>query len=201
MSTIGIVILIVVFVAVVGAVLYLGPGRGGGVGRGGLKRRFGPEYDRVVDRHGGDTKAAQQELGERVKRHGSLEPRPLPAEARERYMAHWAGLQEQFVDSPQKAVAEADRLLAALAHDRGFPDGAQFDEQADALSVHHARHVDGYRRVHRSVQEENGDTEELRESMVRARALFEALIEEGHQDRERRLPQGESKAEGKGGTR
>ncbi|GAA1363753.1 hypothetical protein [Streptomyces beijiangensis] len=194
MSTIVIVIMIVVFVAVVAAVLYIGPGRGGGVGRGGLKRRFGPEYDRVVEHHDGDTKAAERELGERVKRHGSLESRPLPAEARERYMAHWTGLQEQFVESPQKAVAEADQLIAALAHDRGFPDGSQFDEQADALSVHHAGQVDGYRLVHRSAQGDGGNTEELRAAMLKARDLFDELIAERPQDRERRLPQGESKA-------
>ena len=194
MSTIVIVVMIVVFVAVVAAVLYIGPGRGGGVGRGGLKRRFGPEYDRVVEHHDGDTKAAERELGERVRRHGSLESRPLPAEARERYAAHWAGLQEQFVDSPQKAVAEADRLIAALAHDRGFPDGAQFDDQVEALSVHHAGQGDGYRLVHRSVRGEGASTEELREAMVRARALFDELIAERRQDREQRLPQGEPKA-------
>jgi hypothetical protein len=196
MSTVVIIIMIVVFVAVVAAVLFIGPGRGS-AGRGGLKRRFGPEYDRVVEHHGGDTKAAEHELGERVKRHGSLERRPLTAEARERYTAHWTGLQEQFVDSPQQAVAEADRLIGALAHDRGFPDGAQFDEQIEALSVHHAGQVDGYRQVHRSVRGEGANTEELREAMLRARELFDELIAEGSQDGERRLPQGESKDKGR----
>ncbi|MEV0095150.1 hypothetical protein [Streptomyces sp. NPDC050738] len=196
MSTVVIIIMIVVVVAVVAAVLYVGANRRGGAGRGGLKRRFGPEYDRVVAHHDGDTKAAERELGERVKRHGSMESRPLPAEARERYVAHWAGLQEQFVDSPQKAVAEADRLIAALAHDRGFPDGTQYEEQAAALSVHHGAHVNGYRRVHRSIRAEGAegsDTEELRASMLEARGLFDALIAERPQDRERRLPQREPK--------
>jgi len=176
MSTVLIVIgLIVVFVIIVGAVLYAGPGRSSG--RGGLKRRFGPEYDRAVARHDGDSKAAEHELAERVQRHGDLRPTPLSEESREQYVARWAGLQERFVDSPQDAVAEAEQLLARLAAERGYPDGA-YDDQLDALSVHHAHQVDGYRRVHHAASEDGrgASTEELRESMVGARELFEQLI-------------------------
>ncbi|MFF1417528.1 hypothetical protein [Streptomyces sp. NPDC058280] len=177
MSTVLIVVaLIVVFVIIVAAVLYLGPGRGSG--RSGLKRRFGPEYDRVVARHDGDAKAAERELTDRVRRHGDLRPEPLPADQREQYVAQWAGLQERFVDSPQDAVAEAEKLLARLAGERGYPEGARYDDQLDALSVHHAHQVDGYRRV-RHVASDDGrgaSTEELREAMVGARELFEQLI-------------------------
>lgn len=177
MSTVLIVIgLIVVFVLIVGAILYAGPGKGGR-GRGGLKRRFGPEYDRAVARHDGDTKAAEQELSERVSRHGDLRTQALSAEQREQYVALWGGLQERFVDAPQEAVTEADRLLARLAADRGYPDTA-YDDQLDALSVHHAHQVDGYRQVHHAASDEGrgASTEELREAMVGARQLFEQLI-------------------------
>ncbi|GAA1169875.1 hypothetical protein GCM10009654_28970 [Streptomyces hebeiensis] len=191
MSTLLIVVaLIAVFVIIAAVFLYAGPGRG--TGRSGLKRRFGPEYDRVAARHGGDTKAAERELGERLQRHGGLRPNPLSAERREQYVARWAGLQEGFVDSPGQAVVEADRLLARLAEDRGYPAGSRLDDQFDALSVHHARQVEGYRRVHQhatalstspSTREDSGapggtgvSTEELREVMVGARELFEELI-------------------------
>jgi hypothetical protein len=179
-------VIIAVTVVVVAAALFAGLGRGGG-GRG-LKRRFGPEYDRAVARHDGDTKAAERELDERVKRHGSLAEQPLPPEAREQYVARWAGIQEQFVDSPQKAVTEADTLLARLAKDRGFPDGEQFEEQAAAISVHHADHVEGYLRVH-TVARGQGDTEEMRVAMVEARGLFDALITEQSADSSRRRQQ------------
>ncbi|WP_326654279.1 MULTISPECIES: hypothetical protein [unclassified Streptomyces] len=168
-------VIIAVAVVVVAAALFAGLGRDGG-GRG-LKRRFGPEYDRAVALHDGDTRAAERELDERVKRHGSLKEQPLPPETREQYVAQWAGIQEQFVDSPQKAVIEADALLARLAKDRGFPDGEQFEEQAAAISVHHADHVEGYLRVHTAVRGQGG-TEEMREAMVEARGLFDALITE-----------------------
>ncbi|KOU61304.1 hypothetical protein ADK57_27995 [Streptomyces sp. MMG1533] len=185
MST-GVIIALIVIVAaviVVAAVLTLRARRGPGGQN--LKRRFGPEYDRAVARHDGDAKAAEHELAERVERHGSLRERPLEPAQREQYEARWTAAQERFVDSPQEAVAEADRLLAELAAVRGFPDGAQYEEQLDALSVHHAHHVHGYRRVHRVVGAagsgaQNGDgrsgTEEMREAMVEARALFEDLV-------------------------
>ncbi|MET9803993.1 hypothetical protein [Streptomyces sp. NPDC006368] len=194
MSTVLIVVaLVVVFVAVVAAVLYVGPGRANGRRGRGLKRRFGPEYERTVARHDGDTRAAERELAERVERHGDLRPRPLSREAREQYVALWTGLQEQFVDAPRQAVAEADRLLARLAQDRGFPEASAYEEQVAALSVHHAHHVDGYRRVHRGArapEHEQGaaETEELRAAMVDARRLFEELVAEHPEDHGRHAP-------------
>ncbi|MEV3990980.1 hypothetical protein AB0J57_18920 [Streptomyces sp. NPDC049837] len=196
MSTVLIVVaLVVVFAAVVAAVLYMGPGRRG------LKRRFGPEYERTVARHDGDTKAAERELAERVERHGDLRARPLSREAREQYVALWAGLQEQFVDAPRQAVAEADRLLARLAEDRGFPAASTYEEQVAALSVHHAHHVDGYRRVHRTARADiatatgtaagtatGTGTEELRAAMVEARRLFEELVADHPEDHARHAP-------------
>ncbi|MGX5182266.1 hypothetical protein ACWKT5_05435 [Streptomyces avermitilis] len=183
MST-GVIIALIVIVAavvVVAAALLLRARRPQG-GRS-LQRRFGPEYDRTLARHDGDAKAAERDLAERVRRHGSLETRPLEPAAREQYAARWTAAQERFVDSPRDAVAEADRLLAELAGDRGFPDGGRYEEQLEALSVHHAHHVHGYRRVHRFAQAdtagapENGaGTEEMREAMIEARALFEDLV-------------------------
>ncbi|MEW2546797.1 hypothetical protein AB0910_13630 [Streptomyces sp. NPDC047002] len=188
MSTVLTVVgLIVVFVIIVALVLYIGPGRGRG--KAGLRRRFGPEYERTLARHDGNTAEAEHELKERVARHGGLRLAPLAAEERERYTARWAGLQERFVESPREAVAQADRLVAELAAARGYPaaDGPQaYDEQLDALSVHHAHRLDGYRRLHAVAHpeepeegaggESGADTEELREAMVGARGLFEQLI-------------------------
>lgn len=181
-----IVITAVIVIAAV-AVLVVGRGRiRDGSGRG-LKHRFGPEYDHAVADHNGDTKAAERELGERVKQHGSLTEQPLSPEDRAQYTAQWAGVQEQFVDSPQKAVTEADALLAHLAKDRGFP-GEQFEEQFAALSVHHAAQVRGYRSMHTAARGQSG-TEEMREAMVEARSLFEALVTEQRADPDQDSPQ------------
>ncbi|MFF5441191.1 hypothetical protein [Streptomyces achromogenes] len=175
MSTWLIILLIVIAAVVVlgaaGLVARRGRGRRGGTS---LKRRFGPEYERAVALHDGDTKAAERELGERLERHGELRERPLDGAERQRYADLWTAVQERFVDSPKEAVAEADRLLAQLAGARGYPDGGRYEEQVDALSVHHADHVDGYRRLHR-VAREGGGTEELRAALLGGRALFDDL--------------------------
>ncbi|MEV0218105.1 hypothetical protein [Streptomyces sp. NPDC050704] len=191
MSTGVIIVLIVVAVLIIGAVIarfVMARGTGGGRG---LKRRFGPEYDRTVARHDGDTKAAERELTDRVKQHGTLRRQPLEPAAREQYAARWAAAQERFVDSPREAVAEADQILGELARTRGFPDGGRYDEQLAALSVHHPHHVQGYRRIHRAAHAPTtgGDgnhagTEELREAMIEARALFDDLVTPGREDRE-----------------
>ncbi|MFF9000756.1 hypothetical protein ACF1GW_04435 [Streptomyces achromogenes] len=175
MSTWLIILLIVIAAVVVlgaaGLVARRGRGRRGGTS---LKRRFGPEYERAVALHDGDTKAAERELGERLERHGELRERPLDGAERQRYADLWTAVQERFVDSPKEAVAEADRLLAQLAGARGYPDGGRYEEQVDALSVHHADHVDGYRNLHR-VARTGGGTEELRSALLGGRALFDDL--------------------------
>ncbi|MFD9116585.1 hypothetical protein [Streptomyces bottropensis] len=171
-----IVIIAVIVIAAVGLFL-VGRERIRAGGGHGLKHRFGPEYDRAVADHNGDTKAAEQELGERVTQHASLQEQPLSPEARAQYRAQWADVQLQFVESPQRAVTAADALLAGLARDRGFPDGEQFEEQFAALSVHHPAHVHGYRSMHTAARGQSG-TEEMREAMVEARSLFEALVAE-----------------------
>ncbi|MEV7991038.1 hypothetical protein AB0O67_03735 [Streptomyces sp. NPDC086077] len=195
MSTGWIIALIVIVaaVALIVAALTL-RGRGAGGGRD-LRRRFGPEYDRAVARHDGDAPAAERELAERVERHGKLRERPLEPAQRERFEARWTAAQERFVDSPQDAVTEADQLLAELAAIRGFPDGGQYEEQYAALSVHHAHHVHGYRRVHRIAgtpvnggRDGGAGTEEMREAMVEARALFDDLLRPARDDRHGRPP-------------
>ncbi|MFI2757599.1 hypothetical protein ACH5A3_01785 [Streptomyces echinatus] len=183
MST-GLIILLIVIAAVVvlgAATLILrGRGRHGGPS---LKRRFGPEYERTVALHDGDTEAAERELTERVERHGDLHERPLDGAERQRYADRWTAVQERFVDSPREAVAEADRLLGEVAASRGYPDGGRYDEQLAALSVHHADHVDGYRQLHRVARTgpdggasgAGGGTEEMRSALLGARALFDDL--------------------------
>lgn len=185
MSTGVIIALIVVGIVVVVAAGIFAARTAPRGGRG-LKRRFGPEYDRAVAQHDGDTKAAEHELAERVRQHGSLRTRPLEPAARERYTARWTGAQEHFVDSPEEAVAEAELVLADLAQERGFPESGHYDDQLAALSVHHGAHVHGYRRVHRAAharvghaEESRAGTEELRAAMVEARALFDDLVGPG----------------------
>ncbi|MBT2489775.1 hypothetical protein J7E96_14875 [Streptomyces sp. ISL-96] len=149
---------------------------------GNLRIRFGPEFDAVAARHRGNAKAAERELNARVSRFGDLRIQGLTPQARERYAAQWAGLQEQFVDCPAVAVAKANQLLCQLAVAVGFPADSHA-RQLEALSVHYPYRVDGSRQLHWAAQKhktatatEAAEVEEMRQAMVAGRLLFEELL-------------------------
>src|SRR5258708_16380246 len=81
-----------------------------------LQRRFGPEYDRLLDQRDSRLRA-EAELTQRERRVRRLDIRPLTDEARARYAAQWAGLQEEFVDRPADAVSAPQVLVAAGVKD------------------------------------------------------------------------------------
>ncbi|MFF9909155.1 hypothetical protein [Streptomyces sp. NPDC013457] len=180
MSTLTtVLVLAAVVAALLAAGLLLRARMGTGSGTRSLRRRFGPEYDRTLERHGGDSEAAHRDLRERAERHGGIRPLPLEHAVREHYTAQWTMLQERFVDAPRQAVADAEELLTRIAATRGFPEPERREEQLAALSVHHPHHVEGLRAVRRAVRSDAASTEELREALVHARALFEDLTAAG----------------------
>jgi hypothetical protein len=145
-----------------------------------LREKFGPEYDRAVERHS-STREAEQELRTREQRHQELQIRDLDATVRDRYRADWQRVQEHFVDSPQSAVAEADNLLIRVMKDRGYPT-EDYDQQVADLSVEHAGTIDRYRTAHDirgRADAGHATTEDLRQAMVHYRALFAELLGDG----------------------
>ncbi len=185
MPTWLIIVIVVVAVAVLGAVIWLVTQE---MQRKRLQQRFGPEYERVV-KESDNPRAAQRELAERERRHKELDIRPLSASARERYAREWAQVQEKFVDEPAEAVSEADRLLVALMGERGYPTEG-YEQQVTDLSVRHAKTLEHYRAAHTTQQKRDGaSTEDLRDAMVRYRTVFEDLLTDGaddeHHDRDR----------------
>jgi len=181
MSTAIMVVIAVVIVVVLAGVGYLAWTQ---VRSQRLRSRFGPEYDRAVERHGGRA-AAEKELLSRQQRHHELEIRDLEPEQRDLYREQWVHVQEQFVDTPEGALEQADRLVAVVMGERGYPTG-EFEDQAAHLSVEHGRTLDHYRRGHdisaRAAQKE-ASTEDLRQAMVHYRALFEDLLAIPAEDR------------------
>ncbi|MBA3333206.1 MAG: hypothetical protein H0U30_04375 [Actinobacteria bacterium] len=146
-----------------------------------LQERFGSEYDRTVD-DAGDQREAERELRDREKRHDDLEIGPLSEETRARYADEWQGVQARFVDEPEEAVRDADRLVQQVMGERGYPTDDDFEHRAADVSVDHPEVVDNYREGYalwRRYDEANGDgqTEDLRQAMVHFRALFEDLLE------------------------
>ncbi|MET9364457.1 hypothetical protein ABZX93_26555 [Streptomyces sp. NPDC006632] len=150
------------------------------VRRRGLQERFGPEYERTVEAQD-SRRAAEQELREREERHDALDIKPLPAAARDRYSRDWARVQEQFVDRPDEAVHDADRLVTTLMSARGYPTEG-YEQQLRDLSVEHGKTLEHYRAAH-DVNDRSSShratTEELRGAMVHYRALFEELLHDG----------------------
>jgi hypothetical protein len=143
-----------------------------------LRKRFGPEYDRVVDKKG-DLRRAEAELAAREKRVEGYPLRPLAPEERQRFAEAWRATQARFVDEPSAAIREADRLVTEVMEARGYPVG-RFEQQAADVSVDHPHVVSNYRAA-RAIAQANQDgratTENLREAMVHYRALFEDLLE------------------------
>jgi Tfp pilus assembly protein PilX len=164
-AVIGIVIAVIVVVAVV--VVASAEMR-----RARLRRQFGPEYDRLVDKLGSRRKA-DAELAERERRVRALNIRELSPEQQASYSGDWAAIQERFVDAPAESVGAAHTLIWNVMRDRGYPADDR-TASMDALSVHHSRAMEGYRKT-ADMQTESASTEQLREAMIRYRALFEDL--------------------------
>lgn len=143
-----------------------------------LQERFGPEYDRAVDRAGG-RRPAEQELQERAKRREQLDIRPLHPAAAADFAEQWRQAQEHFVDAPSESVRAADVLVTQVMQERGYPVG-EFEQQAADVSVDHGNVVEEYRAARDiSLANERGEatTEQLREAMVHYRALFSDLLD------------------------
>lgn len=145
-----------------------------------LQEGFGPEYDRTVESTGG-RRAAERELQERQERRQSLDIRELSPAARERYAESWRSVQTRFVDDPAGAVGEADTLVQSVMRERGYPTD-DFEQRAADISVDHPHVVEHYRAAHRVwAANERGQatTEDLRQSLVHYRSLFDELLGTG----------------------
>jgi hypothetical protein len=144
-----------------------------------LQRRYGPEYDRLVDQRGSRFRA-EAELTRRERRVGRLDIRPLTDEARARYSVQWAGLQEGFVDRPADAVSASRVLVTAVLKERGYPADDRNQVLAD-LSVDHSSALEHYRaagQLGESAAVGGASTEDLRQAMIHYRAVFLELLGE-----------------------
>ncbi|MGH8894371.1 MAG: hypothetical protein ACRDWY_13870 [Actinomycetes bacterium] len=140
-----------------------------------LKERFGPEYDRAVDEHGGQ-RAAEKRLGDVADRRDKLDIRALQPAERERYTQQWTGVQAAFVDDPRAATRDADRVVGAVMRERGYPVD-DFETKADMMAAGHPEVTEHYRAAHAvGTRGDTASTEELRQAFVHYRALFDELL-------------------------
>lgn len=147
-----------------------------------LRERFGPENDRAVQEHGSEREAASR-LGEVAKTRDKLEIRELTPAQRDRYASDWMEVQAAFVDAPDAAVRDADRLVGSVMRDRGYPVD-DFDTQSDMVAADHPTIAQNYRAAHaiRMRTDEGRDgfnTEDQRQAFVHYRLLFAELLADG----------------------
>lgn len=144
-----------------------------------LKRRFGPEYDRVLEAEG-DKRKAEAALRERAKRRGALDIKDVSPDVRDRYTAQLRDAQWGFVDDPVQAVGEAGALVQEVMHVRGYPvDG--LEARMEMLTVDYPGLAERYRWAY-GVQyrgQEAGETslDDLRRAFQHYRALLHALVD------------------------
>ena len=181
MNTTWLVILAIVVIAiVVGVIVFMQRRRSEN-----LRKQFGPEYKRTVDQYG-DQRKAEAELAAREERVRKLEIRALAAEEQSRFGDAWKKTQARFVDEPSQAVDEADGLVKEVMQARGYPVG-DFEQRAANISVDHPNVVTNYRAARDiALRNRSGQatTEDLRQTMVYYRSLFEELLAQSTTPRE-----------------
>ena len=147
-----------------------------------LQERFGPEYDRTI-REAGDQRKAEEELEARLHHVKALEIRPLSAEETDRFTREWQFAQAEFADEPLAALQKANQLIQEVMSIKGYPVD-YFEQRAADISVDYPNLVIDYREL-RAIATKGDDedvtTEEMRQAMVHARALFENLVQPGTQ--------------------
>ncbi len=147
-----------------------------------LKDRFGPEYDKTVDRLG-DKGKAEEELEGRLEHMQDLNIRSLSAEEVNHFALEWEAVQAQFVDTPLTAVQKANSLIREVLAARGYP-VEDFDQRVADISVDYPDLAANYRELHEIAQKDGHEevgTEEMRQAMIHGRDLFENLLQRNSQ--------------------
>jgi hypothetical protein len=144
-----------------------------------LRAKFGPEYQRAIQKSG-TTSRGEERLAQLEKRVERFHIRSLDASERLRFVDAWRVIQKKFVDDPEGALVQADRLLGEIMGAKGYP-VTDFEQQAADLSVNHPYVVEQYRSGHEIVARHaqgRANTEDLRQAMIHYRQLFDDLTGE-----------------------
>lgn len=97
--------------------------------------------------------------------------RDLPPESKDRYLRSWQGVEAKFIDNPEDAVRDADKVAVGVLSERG-------------ATLHDERSVpDDLRRARQAAASDKGreGTEGLREAMV----CYKHIVEDGVGDTRR----------------
>jgi hypothetical protein len=97
--------------------------------------------------------------------------RPIPPEARDRYISEWDEIETKFVDAPEQAVREAEALVMSVLRERGHP----LTERDLPQEV---------QRAHRLGYSSRDKTEGMRQALLHYRAVVERMV--GPEDKAQR---------------
>jgi len=180
MSTIGwIIVAAAIAVVVIVAILVIAR-ISGSRRRTHLQEQFGPEYDRTVDA-ADSVRAAEKDLADRERQHAELDLNPLSSGARARFTDEWTGVQQRFLDDPEGAASQAERLVRRVMDERGYPPDDVTTDRAAIVSVDHPDVVQRYRHGRETLDVRTAGqaerTENLRLAMVDFRSVLESLLE------------------------
>jgi hypothetical protein len=142
-----------------------------------LRKRFGPEYDRMVNKLG-DKSEAEAELRDRMEHVKGLDLQPLSREQKSQFADAWRRTQAMFVDQPSKAIREANQLVMEVMSAKGYPVNDPQQRMED-LSVNYPDLISDYRQVTEMAARNSRDglsTEEMRQAMIHCRALFNRML-------------------------
>jgi hypothetical protein len=100
--------------------------------------------------------------------------RQLPDESRDRYARMWQAIETRFIDNPQSAVRDADKVVVMILSERGanLTDGSRM------------RHELRKARALGAGEQPARDTEELRTAMVHYKAIVEDALGSARLSRE-----------------
>ena len=145
-----------------------------------LRDRFGPEYDRTVGRRRRAVRPSAT-CGPRGTLRASSTIKPLSDESRARFTEDWDHAERLFVDDPELAAREADRVVRNVLDERGYPNddlddaiGGRVGRASTGRPALPARARHGARQRRESGAER---TENLRKAMVDFRAVFIEMVE------------------------
>ena len=141
-----------------------------------LEQRFGREYQRVIADKG--LADGESHLGQVESERDELELRELPRTTRDRYLEEWRQAETRFVSDPHDAARAAERIVARVLEERGYPDGDETD-LVSLVSVDHPEVAERYRHGRAMLDAVDGaeSTESLRKAMLDFRAVLDDVLQ------------------------
>jgi hypothetical protein len=141
-----------------------------------LANTFGDEYHRTASLE--SPRAAERKLTAVEKEHDELEIREVAPVARERYLDEWHEAERRFVNDPTDAVRSAERLVARLLEERGYPADADGAEASPHVAIDHPQAFERFRQARALSSNGRDETERLRRALLDYRAAFDDLLED-----------------------